>query len=105
MAVGDSSMEDYPADYVTHNLPLLALSGLGNGSHVASQPDQLLREGRGLKLSSDIPPLAESKATKLREVFLTADGSDLAWNPNGFPDQSELGAYKIICIERVGQDG
>ena len=96
-------MEAYPADYVAHNLPLLVLSGLGEESQAIQQRrNESLKRGHGVKISSELAQIAESKAALIREEFLKVDGSELAWNSSGLPDRPELVGYKMTCTGRVG---
>ena len=96
-------MEAYPQEYVAHNVPLLALSGLGepsksdNGSQNGSY-----NQGHGVRIASDLPILGEAKATLIRDEFMTADGNSLPWNATGHSDRPELIGYKIRCVGRVG---
>ncbi|KAJ9627661.1 hypothetical protein H2203_002873 [Taxawa tesnikishii (nom. ined.)] len=69
-------MEAYPDDYITHNLPLVVLSGLENASATtpSSSPDGF-DFGRGTRITSDLPCLSGSRAEHLLSEFMKADGT------------------------------
>ena len=97
-------MDAYPQDYVTHNLPLVLLSGLESESK--DEPESvdypLLRE-KGVKIDSDFPPVSGSTAEELRSVLLDEDASQVAWNAREDTNARLFGVgYKIKSIGRVG---
>lgn len=97
-------MDAYPQDYVTHNLPLVLLSGLESESK--DEPESidypLLRE-KGVKIDSDFPPVSGSTAEELRRVLLDEDASQVAWNAREDTNARLFGVgYKVKSIGRVG---
>lgn len=94
-------MEAYPADYISHNRPLIALSGLTGPSSPQIERSFDLKQGHGLKVSSDLPPLQEEQAAPLRDEFLKADGTSLPWRSEGLPSRQELMGFKFKFTGRV----
>ena len=96
-------MEAYPKEYVAHNLPLLALSGLdravdsGIDTRGNTKP-----QGHGARVTSSLPPLSEAKATILREEFLKVNGDSLPWKSSGPSNGGELVGCIIRTVGRVG---
>ena len=100
-------MEDYPKDYVEHNLPLIVLSGLPYQSDVSKDaPEQSrnpLLEG-GFRIRTDAAPLTGSTAEALLRAFLAADSSEGPWNNRARPAKTENGrSFRIKGVGRVGQ--
>lgn len=99
-------MDAYPEDYVSHNLPLVLLSGLEvkSGDEAGSSLDYPLLAEKGPKIFSDFPPLSGALAEELRNVFLDEDGSQMPWRAasgsNENPSAPQIG-YKIKSIGRV----
>lgn len=88
-------MDSYPQDYISHNRPLLLLSGLQDAPPSDEPvPDSLLE--KGVKIVSDFPSLQGPIAEDLRNAFFEQDGSRVAKTRN-----SEDG-FKIKSIGRVG---
>lgn len=94
-------MEAYPIEYITHNLPLIALSGLGGALDGPDDHRADGKHGHGVKVSADLPPLEDVKATAIREEFLKADGASLPWNGVGHPDRPDVIGYAMRCVDRV----
>ncbi|KAI9735233.1 MAG: hypothetical protein M1834_001823 [Cirrosporium novae-zelandiae] len=85
-----STMDAYPPDYITHNLPLIVLSGLTpdreltDDANAASYP--LLYE-KGARVTCELPPLEGRTADRIKQTFFEADASNASWNSrnaNGF---------------------
>lgn len=93
-------MEDYHVDYIAHNLPLLALSGLEQDAHFPTgvSPGQ----GNGVKITSELPCLTGVKAVQLLEEFKEADGSSSAWNEAGNTSRPNVIGFKMLSTGRVG---
>jgi len=94
-------MEAYPEDYVSHNWPLIALSGLTGPSSPQVEKTFDLKQGHGPKISSALPPLREEQAAPLRDEFLNADGASLPWRTEGLPGRPELMGFKFRFTGRV----
>lgn len=94
-------MEAYPEDYVSHNRPLIALSGLTGPSSPQLERSFDLKQGHGPKISSELPPLREDQAAPLRNEFLNADGTSLPWRSEGLPGRQELMGFKFKFTGRV----
>lgn len=91
-------MEAYPEDYVAHNLPFIALSGLPAADPLPNaSPD-----GSGLRISSDLPPLSGPAADSLLDDFLRADGASLGWSDHVLSERSGLIGFRLKSTGRVG---
>lgn len=72
-------MDGYEPEFVTHNLPLLVLAGLGPepstdvGNNVSNWET-------GTKITSKIPSIETEDAKVLLKHFEANDGRELAWN-------------------------
>jgi hypothetical protein len=68
-------MEAYPEYSLTHNLPLVLLSGLGSDNDSANEPPEkarsVLQEG-GFRIRTDYPQLTIDAAQALVKAFLAA---------------------------------
>lgn len=97
-------MDAYPRDYITHNLPLILLSGLGSPDEgllqTASYP--LLHEN-GSRITSDLPPVTGSNAEQLKRTFLDADASKARWNGRQDKDRLYSIGFRVKEAGRVGQ--
>jgi hypothetical protein len=100
----DTGFEGYPNDYVTHNLPLVVLSGLCP----TPRPDDASRfppayEGPGTEIESELPLVAVKRADLLLEQFRSCEKSDEQWNSKPIQGKSTLMGFKFRTIGRVGQ--
>lgn len=92
-------MEAYPLEYVEHNLPLVLLSGLGDGQ----QTDGIgARQESGTRITQDSLRCVSQQADELLQQFLKQDGSDLPWNPTFLPGPAAALKYRMKAIGRVG---
>ena len=76
-------MDAYPSHYVAHNVPLVALCGLGTPDPNAF--DEIERQyanlqESGQRISSELPDVTGSKAEDLLDCFQEFDARDAAWN-------------------------
>lgn len=100
-------MDAYPEDYITHNLPLIVLHGLGQepaqSPSDASTPLSIL-EDDGPQLSSDLPSVDSEAASQLRDCFLEAAGSNDT--RHGIPESRRAGslAFRVKIVGRVGME-
>ena len=98
------SMEAYPKDYITHNLPLIILSGLGLVDEellqAASYP---LLHQNGFRITSDLPPVTGSTAEGLRRTFLDTDASKAHWNGRHDKERLYNIGFRGKETGRVGQ--
>ncbi|KAI9881024.1 MAG: hypothetical protein M1830_008906 [Pleopsidium flavum] len=98
-------MDAYPPEYVSHNLPLIILSGLGSADSKSQDASQrasypLLHE-RGIRITSDIPPVTGSSAEQLLQTFLAADANKGRWN--GRHEKGRIGTIGF-CVKGVGRE-
>ncbi|KAI2790455.1 hypothetical protein POX_d05971 [Penicillium oxalicum] len=96
-------MDAYPRDYVSHNLPLVLLSGLEadlEDNSITSEGYPLLEEN-GTRILSDFPPLSGAVAEELRRALLAEDGSQRPWKAEsplgGSPSSSRLAFHIKSC--------
>ena len=105
-------MDDYPSDYVAHNLPLILLSGLGpepekqtdntSESQSGPEPYPLLKEN-AIQIFSDFPLLTDSTATIVLNALLSQDASDTIWSSEKEKERSSGTRLRIKRVGRVGQ--
>lgn len=98
-------MEDYPPDYVQHNLPLIVLSGLGAAKELdPPAPVQQILPGRAVTtINSEIPQITGQRADDLLRAFVDADGTHAPWNGRAFTGKGVQYGFRIRSIGRVGQ--
>ena len=98
------AMEAYPPEYVTHNLPLIVLSGLITGAQEHSVRDEL-REifGTAAVINSDSPLVASELGQQLLQDFMSADGSAQAWSAEAGRGKVGLMGFKFKVIGRVSR--
>lgn len=94
-------MEQYPQDYVAHNLPLLVLAGLPQHQSPVNTPAKLSAFGTGVSLSSDIPTLSGPDVEHLVDEFLKFDGHSYAWSEHSQTQRSGLVGFNIATSGRV----
>ena len=95
-------MEAYPPEYVEHNLPLVLLSGLGEGQDKAASGTTLPRQENGTRVSVNSPECSGQRAQYLLQQFLQLDGTNQPWNASSLPGPSGSLRYKMKAIGRVG---
>ncbi|KAH8693051.1 Gryzun, putative trafficking through golgi-domain-containing protein [Talaromyces proteolyticus] len=95
-------MDAYPTDYITHNLPLILLSGFANNEY---DDDSLgaeypLLDQKGTVVASDFPLLNGPLVDDLRSAFLDYDASESCWRAADAGRSPRL-ATKIKVIGRT----
>lgn len=103
-------MDDYPADYVAHNLPLILLSGLGPEPAKQDAPSSEsaagnypLLQGNAIQIFSDFPLLTDSTATAVLDDLLSQDATDTLWNGQRDKEKTSGTRFRIKRAGRVGQ--
>jgi len=97
-------MEAYPSEYVSHNLPLIVLSGLEAPEEPAlAAPSVSLLEDGGRTITSDQPLVGGETAQHLLREFGNADGTKAAWNNRPGRLKGDLIGFKFRAVGRVGQ--
>ncbi|KAI5253768.1 hypothetical protein E4T42_02684 [Aureobasidium subglaciale] len=96
-------MEAYPEDYVSHNLPFIALAGLptadlSTNPSTASTPTAF--QATGLTISDKSPPLSGPHADSILDEFLRADGASLSWSEQALADRSGLIGFNLSSVGR-----
>ena len=99
-------MDGYPPEYISHNLPLIVLSGLGSttsSTYNDAKDAYPLLEDKGTHISSGLPNVFGKEADELLECFLELDAKDAAWNNR--PGKGKLGTmgFRIQSLGRVSQ--
>ena len=99
-------MEDYPAHYVEHNLPLVALFGIGRRDEDefrAAERSYPLLEDRGIYIASEVPNVPGDVADDLFGGFQEFDARDASWS--GRPGKGKMGTmgFTFRAVGRVGQ--
>ena len=96
-------MEDYPESYVTHNHPLIVLSGLGNEpAEKGQETAHRLPRGDGATVHSDLPLATGDRADELLNDLLAASGTQKLKNAHGEPVKSSLIGFQLEAVGRVG---
>jgi hypothetical protein len=83
-------MDGYPPAYVSHNLPLLVVSGLGSAQEPASKD--------GIRITSEIPSVETEDAETLLRHFKQSDASNLAWNGREHTGRNK---FRVKTVGRV----
>lgn len=99
-------MDAYPEDYVSHNLPLVLLSGLGTDS---DSPSEAVDGGQpvaggGIRIFSDFPNLTDPTAEELLQVLLDEDGTGAPWNARHNTGKAGGIGYRVKKVGRVGRN-
>jgi hypothetical protein len=96
-------MDAYPSDFVSHNLPLVVLSGLATSKEVDPPPSvQHVLPGRAItNISSDLPPVEGDRANELLAELLSADGTKAPWNGRDFSRRGITHGFRIRSVGRV----
>ena len=99
-------MDVYPLHYVSHNLPLIVLFGLGSTNFQprdATEEDYPVLQEKGIYISSDFPSVTGKTADELLECFRDFDAKDAAWNNR--PGKGKMGTmgFTYRNVGRVGQ--
>ena len=95
-------MEDYPLEFVEHNLPLIFVSGIASDSiaginHAHSE--------NGSKFSGQLPLCKSDRSDLLLEKLLQKDGSQKPWNGLALPASPGGMLYKFKFVARVSAQG
>ncbi|KAI9795781.1 MAG: hypothetical protein M1835_005225 [Candelina submexicana] len=97
-------MEAYPADYLTHNLPFIVLSGLGSAESLSlvdsAGSSYPVLSHDAIVIESGSPPLTSHSADQLLRCFLELDVSNAAWNGRPRRGRMELAGYYIKAVGR-----
>ncbi|KAF2153111.1 hypothetical protein K461DRAFT_240474, partial [Myriangium duriaei CBS 260.36] len=94
-------MEAYPLAYVRHELPLIALSGLGEINEPST--DSSTTEWTplpGVTIARELPDLTVSFARALRDEFYGTDGSSFPSNGSGNRQRPGLIGFKFSSVGR-----
>jgi hypothetical protein len=95
-------MDAYPEDYISHNLPLILLSGLEADANDDLEARYPLLLERGFQIESDIPPVTGQLADNVLNAFLKEDASDAPWNAKGYAGRPGGIGFRLKSIGRVG---
>jgi len=99
------AMNNFPADYVQHNLPVVLLSGLQQDNPPESDPGgkarNFLQEG-GFRVKIDIPVVGGDIGDRLLKAFLEHDASDVPWHGQALASANGK-FFRFRSVGRVGQ--
>lgn len=85
-------MDGYSPAFVDHNVPLLVVSGLRGDN----QEELTLAEG--IRIASEIPPVASEDGAALSRHFKDSDASNLAWNAREHGGRNK---FRVKLVGRV----
>jgi hypothetical protein len=88
-------MDGYTPAYVAHNIPLLAVSGLGS----PPEGDTATKEV-GTRITSHIPAVESADAQVLLRYFTASDARGLAWNAREHDGRNK---FRVKTVGRVIQ--
>ena len=99
-------MDGYPNHYVEHNLPFVALFGLGPANRPRfeqAEKDFPLLTERGIYISSELPNITSPASEDLLGGFREFDARHASWN--GRPGKGKMGtmSFTYRAVGRVGQ--
>lgn len=101
-------MDEFPADYVAHNLPLIVCSGLeqddDGDATVSHNGSRLLQEG-GFRLKIDAPVVKGPLARELRRVLSERDAVQEPWSAKYTADAASKGRAPRCTLRYVGRVG
>ena len=99
----DVAMDGYPGHYISHNVPLIVLSGLGTASTSdGAEVRYPLFQEKGVRISSESPSISSREAEELSTCFRDFDARDAAWNRR--PSKGKMGTMSFTYrhVGRVG---
>ncbi|KAL3420764.1 hypothetical protein PVAG01_07209 [Phlyctema vagabunda] len=88
-------MDGYDPDFVTHNLPLLVISGLGPEPKPISKA--VKEWAGGPQIKSEIPPVQTEDALVLLKHFEASDGSGSSWNGR---EENSRNKFRVKVVGR-----
>ncbi|KAI0152655.1 Gryzun, putative trafficking through golgi-domain-containing protein [Xylariaceae sp. FL1272] len=89
-------MDAYPSSSLDHNIPLLAVCGLGSSLNSQLLTDPELKE-RGNLVRSELPPIQSKEAKAILRFIQDADAASLPWAAR---DANRRHKFKIKTIGR-----
>jgi hypothetical protein len=92
-------MDVYPPEFISHEAPLLIVSGLGSPDKYSEIPPYPLLES-GPLVSSELPPVTTEPAPQLLDCFLRSDATGI-WA--GRPERGVKGTPPVFRIRAVGR--
>lgn len=100
LALLETGFEGYPKDYVTHNVPLIVLSGLGSDHEETSELPTSYRDG-AIKIHGDLPPVTSTVAEDLLEAFRSFERTPDQWDAKPVMEGSNVMGFKFRETGRV----
>jgi hypothetical protein len=89
-------MDSFGSVYVTHNLPLIFLSGVGGGEDDAVTHKALRPQEGGFRIKTELPVVETALAHAARDAIFEYDGTQKSWNPPG-------SQTRLVAIRNVGR--
>jgi hypothetical protein len=97
-------MEDYPLHYISHNLPLIVLSGLGTPDPTARdevEDEYPVLQQRGFRVSSELADVTGPTAEELLNSFHGFDARHASWNNR--PGEGKMSGTMGFTFRSVGR--
>jgi hypothetical protein len=90
-------MDVFGEDYVSHNLPLIFVSGLPEDAGSTRPPARQPQEG-GFRIRTDLPAIDAGLAESVSKAISRHDGSEAPWRTVSPPT-------KTFAVRNVGRVG
>jgi hypothetical protein len=104
METSPGPFDGYPPDYVTHNLPLVVLSGLVPAQPLVQDTElPSVFKGKGTEITSELPAVEGERAEQLLQEFYHCTKTDDQWNGKPVQGRSGLSGFRFRAVGRVGQ--
>lgn len=101
MEATPSAFDGYPPDYITHNLPLIVLSGLSARlADDGTKHPEVFGEN-GTTITSESPVIEGERAEQLLQEFYHCTKTDEQWNSKPVQSRSGLLGFKFRAVGRV----
>lgn len=92
-------MDAYPAEYIRHELPLIALSGLGHFVEPSTPaPSSSWNPSPGAAIDRELGDVSVTFSRALRDEFFRADGTSFTWNGAGNPQRPGLMGFRFSAV-------
>ncbi|KAF2428611.1 hypothetical protein EJ08DRAFT_662401 [Tothia fuscella] len=96
-----NAFDDYPPNYITHNLPLIVLSGLSVPGPLTTESNlPELWGNNGVRITSEIPEIQGERADQLLQEFYRCQKTDEQWNGKPVQGRSGLLGFKFRAVAR-----
>ena len=100
LALLETGFEGYPDDYVTHNVPLVVLSGLPTNTDETLDLPPSYRDG-ALKIHGELPPVTGQSAEDLVRAFQAYERKPDQWDAKPVVEGSNVMGFRFRVTGRV----